>query len=188
LALGGCPNDPRGAKHAKAEGPRDGRSRVATECHDGMLSVMGTGARLVWGSLAAAVVACGENECDLDAALRAKAGSAAKDCGHARLGADPSSVDACVLDAFAGRMAFIARYDRQGIDSQVVSGVAGDGRGGVVLLLWDSAPCGGPGCAPALSEDTCNGPSPGLSAPRDPSQGAPFACESLTSRGQTCGS
>jgi hypothetical protein len=83
-------------------------------------------------------------------------------------------------------MPFIARYDRQGIDSQVISGLAGDSQGRVFFLLWDSAPCGGSGCNPVISEDICDGPSPDTSPTRDAAHTPPITCVGLTSRGQIC--
>jgi hypothetical protein len=132
-------------------------------------------------------VGCAGHDCDLAANLNALAGGGARDCGEVAIGADASTVDACVQMAFVSGTPFIARYDRQGTDSHVVSGLAGDSRGHVVFSTWDSAPCGGQGCSQSISEDVCNGPMLNTSATRDPSQMLPISCTGLTSRGRICG-
>lgn len=148
---------------------------------------MTTRGRLGWLALIALVAGCNGHQCDLRAGLLARAGNNAMDCGQVLVGGDASSVDACVVRAFGGQMSFIATYGRQGIDSQVVSGLAGDNQGRVFFLLWDSAPCGGAGCNPVITEDICEGPSPNTSPTRDASQTPPITCTGLTSRGLTCG-
>ncbi|HEY2900099.1 MAG TPA: hypothetical protein VGL59_05970 [Polyangia bacterium] len=98
-------------------------------------------------------------KCELNAGLSARAGSGATDCGHAALGGDASSVDACVVTSFKNGVAFVAQYDRQGTDSKVVFGIAGDAHGAVTFLLWDGDPSGGSGVDPVISGDLCLGPS-----------------------------
>jgi hypothetical protein len=137
--------------------------------------------------LAALVAGCGGHDCNLDATLAAKAGNVATDCGHVPVGGDSSSVDACVGAAFTSGTPFVARYDQQGVDSHVVSGLAGDSQGAVVFLLWDSAPCGGPGCSAVISEDICNGPSLNTSPTRNPAQMPPIMCTSVNNLGRICG-
>lgn len=140
---------------------------------------------LLCGAVAAACSS--KPTCDLAAHLRERAGSGATDCGHAVLGGDTTPVDSCVADAFNGGKAFIARYDRHGIDSKVVFGVAGDGKGNVTFLLRDSDPSGGSGADPVISGNQCNGPSLDTSANRDPFLTPPLSCTSTTSLGRTCG-
>jgi len=138
--------------------------------------------------LAVAIVAAGcSRTCELKAGLNARAGGGATDCGHAVLGADASSVDACVITAFESHMAFVAQYDRQGIDSKVVFGIAGDIHGTVTFLLWDGDPSGGSGVDPVISGDVCVAPSVDSSPTRDPFMTPPLTCMLTTSLGQTCG-
>jgi hypothetical protein len=61
----------------------------------------------------------------------------ATDCGHVALDQDSRAVDACVTTAFSSGQPFYARYDLQGIDSNVARGIASNADGEVMLLLWD---------------------------------------------------
>ncbi len=140
---------------------------------------------LLCGAVAAACSS--KSTCDLAADLRTRAGSGAMDCGHAALGGDAKPVDDCVANAFNGGKPFIARYDRQGTDSQVVFGVASDGKGNVTFLLYDSDPSGGSGADPVISGDECVGPSLDTTPNRDPFTVSPIDCTSTNSLGRTCG-
>lgn len=126
-------------------------------------------------------------KCDLSEGLRARAGSGAKDCGHVAVGADATSVDACVVAAFQSGVAFVAQYERRGTDSKVVFGIAGDAHGTVTFLLWDGDPSGGSGADPVISGDVCLAPSVNSDQTRDPSMIPPLTCASTTSLGRTCG-
>ena len=132
------------------------------------------------------MLGCSSN-CDLAQALRARAGNGAKDCGIAAVGTDASAVDACVIAAFASGEAFVARYGRQGTDSAVVFGVAGDSHRQIAFLQWDSDPSGGSGAAPVISGDVCIGPAVNASSNRDPFTTAPLTCTSTSPLGRTCG-
>jgi hypothetical protein len=79
----------------------------------------------------------------------------------------------------------VARYDRQGDDSKVVFGVAGDIQGKVTFLVWDSDPSGGSNAGAVISGDLCVGPSVDSSGTRDASA-PPLTCISTTSLGRTC--
>ncbi len=125
--------------------------------------------------------------CELNSGLRARAGGGESDCGHALLGTDASAVDACVLAAFGSGKAFVAQYDRQGVDSKVVFGIAGDIHGKVTFLLWDGDPSGGSGVDPVISGDVCVAPSVDSSPARNPFMTHPLTCMSTTSLGRTCG-
>jgi hypothetical protein len=57
--------------------------------------------------------------CDGETHARQLAGDEVIDCGVVRVGGDPSPVHACVLEAFRAGQAFVARYDRSGIDAAV---------------------------------------------------------------------
>jgi hypothetical protein len=127
------------------------------------------------------------SQCDLSAGLAARAGSDATECGHAVLGADATSVDACVVTAFQRGKAFVARYDRMGTDSKVVFGIAGDASGRVTFLLWDGDPSGGSGAGAVISGDVCVDPVVDSSPSRDPFVSPPLTCTSTTSLGRTCG-
>jgi hypothetical protein len=143
--------------------------------------------KLLWVLGLLGMVACSRKECDLVSQLRSRAGAGAVDCGYAVLNGNPQPVDGCVLDSFAAKVAFVARYDRQGIDSKVVFGIAGDTQGVVTFLLWDSDPSGGSGADPVVSGTNCVGPAPDLSANRNSYTTPPLTCTSSASLGQTCG-
>jgi hypothetical protein len=64
-------------------------------------------------------------------------------------------VQSCVFDAYDEKVPFHARFWRQGIDSEIADGIARDGSGTLYIYRFDSAPCGGPGCAPRLTERVC---------------------------------
>ena len=132
------------------------------------------------------VVGC-SSECDLAKGLTARSGGGATNCGHAVLGTDASSVDACVVSAFENGTAFVAQYDRMESDSKVVFGIAGDVNGQVTFLLWDGDPSGGSGVDPVISGNLCVDPSVDSSSMRDPFVAAPLTCTSTTSLGRTCG-
>ena len=132
------------------------------------------------------VMGC-SSECDLAKGLTARSGSGATNCGHAVLGTDASPVDNCVVSAFENGTAFVAQYDRMGIDSKVVFGIAADVNGQVTFLLCDGDPSGSSGADPVISGDLCVGPSVDSSSMRDPFVAAPLTCTSTTSLGRTCG-
>ena len=135
--------------------------------------------------LAAVAIGCSSQpDCDLRAELRARAGTGAIDCGHAVLGGG-KPVDDCVVGAFNSGGAFFALYDQWGIDSKVVSGVAGDKNGGVTFLLWQDAMAGSGG-HPVITGDTCIGPAVDTSQPKNPST-PPLTCATTSSLGRTCG-
>lgn len=131
--------------------------------------------------------ACSSHDCDLVAQLKARAESGAADCGHAALGGTATQVDSCVVTAFENRQAFFAQYDRQGTDSKVIFGIAGDARGNVTFLLWDSDPSGGSGADSVISGIACIVPAVDSTANRDSYFTPPLSCTSSTSLGRTCG-
>ena len=145
-------------------------------------------------SILVVFVGCSSNDsmvrpvvaCDFAAKLKSRAGAGAMDCGHAALGGSASAVDACVVQAFQAGQAFYARYDRQGIDSAVVFGIAGDSSGNVIFMLRDSDPSGGSGAPPTLYENSCLDPAVDPSTSRDPFIAPPLTCTSSPSLGQTC--
>lgn len=129
---------------------------------------------------------CSSDECALDDDLRLFAGDGARDCGSVRVGGDRSDVDACVAEAFEAGEPFIARYERQGVDSKVVAAVASNREGTVEVFQWDSAPCGGPGCAPVTDAQLCDGPA--LTAETSEDRSAlPISCDSFGSLERVCG-
>jgi len=81
----------------------------------------------------------------------------------------------------------MAQYDRRGIDSKVVFGLAADSQGKVTFLLFDGDPSGGSGAEPVVTGDLCVEPSLDASSERDPFLAAPITCVSTTSLGHTCG-
>jgi hypothetical protein len=109
-----------------------------------------------------AVAGCGSSSpaCDLDALLRRRAGTGAVDCGHVAIGASTAASDQCIADQGAAGTPFFARYDVQGIDSQVALGVVRDPQGQTSVLLWDSDPSGGSGAPARITESVCGGDPP----------------------------
>ena len=147
-----------------------------------------------WSWLVSLVVVFGcssaepdEPQCDLAAELHSRAGTNAKDCGFADRGDDPSRVDDCVISAFESGTPFIARYYRQGIDSQIIAGIAGDDAGSVTLLLWDSDPSGGASEPDKIYGDVCLSPSVDTSPSRNATVEPPLKCSGTSSLGEVCG-
>ena len=133
---------------------------------------------LVWG--------CSSSECELNDDLRQFAGNAARDCGTVTVTDERTSTDACVVEAFEAGEPFIARYERMGVDSEVVTAVASNSEGRIKVFQWDSAPCGGPGCDAVTDVRNCNEPSlnPAMSEDRD---ALPIVCESEGLSERICG-
>jgi GrpB-like predicted nucleotidyltransferase (UPF0157 family) len=134
------------------------------------------------------LLACGSRSCELRSELVELTGRGARDCGHVVLGADPTSTDACVRESFNNHARFFAQYDRQGTDSKLVFGLAGDSSGNVTFLDWDGDPSGGSGAPPVTTGNRCEGPSVDTSTGRDAFSTPPIACSSAASLGQICGS
>ena len=128
-----------------------------------------------------------EPQCDLAAELRSLAGANANNCGFAERDEDPSSVDECVISAFESGTPFIARYFRQGIDSALVAGIAGDDAGNVTFLLWDSDPSGGSNEPDKIYGDVCLSPSVDTSPTRNTTESPPLKCSGTSSLGEVCG-
>jgi len=129
-----------------------------------------------------------EPECDLGAELRSVVGDNAEDCGFAERGEDASSVDECVISAFEGGRPFMARYFLQGIDSQLVAGLAGDDAGNVTSLLWDSDPSGGSNSGDKIYGNVCLSPSVDTDPTARDSVTRPLKCADMSSLGEVCGS
>ncbi len=136
---------------------------------------------------ALSLMSCGEDSCKLEPQLQQRAGRGAKDCGHVALGASAASVDECVVEAFRSQQPFVAQYDRQGFDSRIVFGLAGDAQGNVTFLLWDSDPSGGSGDSAVISGGTCADVSVDESTTRDPATSPPLLCDSAMTNTRTCG-
>lgn len=132
-----------------------------------------------------AQLAC-HGQCELDDDLRTFAGDAARDCGEAGGTDNREAVDACVATAFEAGVAFIARYPRQGEDSQLVTAIAANSAGDVKLLQWDSAPCGGPDCDPVTDVQSCEGPALTGETSEDPNA-LPISCDSYGPAQRVCG-
>jgi hypothetical protein len=118
--------------------------------------------------------------------LRLFAGDGARDCGSATAAGDRSNVDACVAQAFEAGEAFMARYEHQGISSKTVTAVASNSDGRIKIFQWDSAPCGGSGCAAVTDVQSCNGPSLNEDFESDP-EALPISCEDVGLPERTCG-
>jgi hypothetical protein len=136
---------------------------------------------------ALSVMSCGGDSCELKPELLDHAGRGARDCGHVSLTSSAAEVDECVVEAFRNHEAFVAEYDREGEDSRVVFGLAGDAEGNVSFLWWDSDPSGGSGEPAVISGGTCTNASVDTSTTRDPESNPPLICDSEFSIGRTCG-
>jgi hypothetical protein len=64
----------------------------------------------------------------------------------------------CGLDAAKSRKPFWTLKQEQGIDSAVFQGLLGTADGTIFRFSYDSAPCGGPGCAGRFSIQRCERP------------------------------
>lgn len=64
----------------------------------------------------------------------------------------------CGLDAAKSRKPFWTLKQEQGIDSLVFQGLLGTAEGTIFRFSYDSAPCGGPGCAGQFSIRRCERP------------------------------
>jgi hypothetical protein len=134
-------------------------------------------AALCWGC---------SNDCELGDDLTLFAGDGARDCGVVEPADDRAKVDACVVEAFEAGQAFTARYQRQGTDSDIVVALASNSGGTIKLFLWDSAPCGGPGCDPVTDVQSCEGPELSQETSEDPNA-LPITCESFGLTQRVCG-
>lgn len=114
-------------------------------------------ARLGWGVLAGLFLGCTPAPCVLTTELTDLAGADATDCGTVTVGADSSTVDACVVAAFEAHEAFFAVYELQGIDSQVSTALASDGTQ-VWSLFRDSDPSGGSQTGAEITRSDCASP------------------------------
>jgi len=70
--------------------------------------------------------------------LRRIAGDRATDCGHVGLHQSPATVNDCTLAAWKANRSFVVRYDVQGIDSELVVGLASNGNGEISSVKYDS--------------------------------------------------
>jgi hypothetical protein len=130
--------------------------------------------------------ACSEDQCELNDDLLLFAGDTARDCGTVGLDDDRATVDACVIDAFESEEPFLARYERYGTDSKVVTALAANGDGEVKLFQWDSAPCGGTGCDAVTDVQSCDGAALSEETSDDPSA-LPVTCEQVGLAQRVCG-
>jgi hypothetical protein len=64
----------------------------------------------------------------------------------------------CVSTAAKDRKPFWTIKQEQGIDSLVFQGLLGTAEGAIFRFSYDSAPCGGPGCAGKFTIERCDGP------------------------------
>ncbi len=65
---------------------------------------------------------------------------------------------ACVSNAAKDSKPAWTIKQEQGIDSAVFQGLLGTGEGAIFRFSYDSAPCGGPGCAGRFSIERCESP------------------------------
>ncbi len=62
---------------------------------------------------------------------------------------------AIVIAASSKRQPFFTVVQVLGFDSSVAQGLLGKSDGTVLRFWWDSAPCGGPGCAARFTVESC---------------------------------
>jgi hypothetical protein len=129
---------------------------------------------------------CSSNDCALDDDLRLFAGDGARDCGTVGLGQDRTQVDACVADALDAGVAFMARYEFQGVEAKRESAVASNSAGKVELFQWQAEPCGSGSCGPATDVQSCQGPALNPDSGADP-LALPVTCESTGLAQRVCG-
>lgn len=140
-----------------------------------------------WLALLACLAAWGcKSACVLDDDLRQFAGADARDCGTAGAADARAPVDECVAEAFEAGEPFIARYERTGVDSKVVTAQAGNSAGDVKIFQWDSAPCGGSGCDPVTDVQSCLEPSLNAETSENP-DALPISCEESGLAERICG-
>jgi hypothetical protein len=90
-------------------------------------------------------------------------GDAPADCGQYFLARPFAEADAsqlqkavgCGIDSAQAHKPFLAFARRQGIDSTFFEGLLGTADGYIFRFSYDSAPCGGPGCAGSFSIQGC---------------------------------
>lgn len=128
-----------------------------------------------------------QSTCVLDDDVRQFAGNDARDCGTAASADERAPVDECVVEAFEAGEPFIARYERRGVDSKVVTALASNSAGTVKTFQWDQSPCGGPGCDPVTDVQTCIEPSLDDQASEELPDALPIRCESFGLAERTCG-
>lgn len=103
---------------------------------------------------------------DLRAYVERFTGPNASDCGHHVLSRTTSPAGAtdlqralaCAFGAAKDRRPFWAFKQDQGMDSFLFQGLLGTVDGTVYQFWYDSAPCGGPGCAGRFSLSRCDKP------------------------------
>jgi TonB family protein len=110
--------------------------------------------------VAVLLVACyRHNPAILREAQLLRAQDSSVDCGDASPHESTQSVHDCMVGAFQERQPFHGRLWKQGIDSNVASGLALDPSGNLFLYRFDTSPCGAPGrCRPSLEEIICARP------------------------------
>ena len=120
----------------------------------------------------------------LEAYIEAVTGPNAIDCGrHDRRANDEAAMIKslkCAVDAAMAGKPFRVIRDEQGIDSQIAHGLLAKTDGKILRFSYDSAPCGGPGCADRFEVRTCPSPTVRLSRGGDavfPLERFAFVCK-----------
>jgi hypothetical protein len=95
----------------------------------------------------------------LEAHVQELTGTRAFDCGtHTRAAASAEGLRqslVCARDAARKRASFWVVQRGAGEDSEIALGLLGKGDGSVFWFDYDSAPCGGPGCAERFITRPC---------------------------------
>ncbi len=113
---------------------------------------------------------------DFDQKIHSLASQDAIDCGRVAVGEDRETVDNCVIDSFTERQPFYARYDFQGIDSQVAFAIIFHSDGHTDFLQFDSDPLGrGRSDSGIIYKSSCQ--TPELDHFYDQTDGLPIMCQ-----------
>ena len=76
-----------------------------------------------------------------------------RNCGRVTIDGNREQADACVLEAFAAKKAFLVRYDKLGIDSNVADGLMFSADKQLTVVHFDDWFCSTPYC---LRFEPCN--------------------------------
>lgn len=133
----------------------------------------------IWQSLPRQTVPACELERRFQEAITALPRDATK-CGPVR-GMEPTAtVDDCVLGQIEKGRPFWARYDPQGIDSEIATLITSAGAGEIQILHWDSAGCGGDGCPSTLKVVRCLDVRPRRKGEERQVGSAPIVCRKVS--------
>lgn len=93
--------------------------------------------------------------CSLEARIARLAGEDAEDCGRIALDGDGGAQRWCAASALAAGRPFRLEIELRGIDSEMSELLTSPGEGRVHVTVYDSSPCGGGQCDPAIHTMVC---------------------------------